>query len=149
MLELHLVDDITTAEAIAQAEASCTPHPWSAAMYAESISGQDQVFAYNSASAQTIGYAVILQVLDEIQLQNIFISKPWQRQGYGRKLLQLLMELAAKQNCSRMLLEVRESNLAARELYLSCGFKETGLRKQYYRSDSGPRENAILMEASL
>lgn len=149
MAELRRVVDVLASADIANAEAASTPHPWSAAMYAESIEGQDQVFAYHVAPQQSIGFAVLLQVLDEAHLQNVFICQPWQHQGHGRQLLQQLMQHAAGQGACRMLLEVRESNLAARRLYLSCGFCETGLRKHYYRTDSGPREHAILMEAQL
>ncbi|MEQ6291724.1 ribosomal protein S18-alanine N-acetyltransferase [Vogesella sp. GCM10023246] len=149
MAELCRIVDVLAAADIANAEAASTTHPWSSTMYAESIEGQDQVFAYHAEQQQAIGFAVLLQVLDEAHLQNVFICQPWQRLGHGRQLLQQLMQHAAKQGASRMLLEVRESNLAARQLYLSCGFRETGQRKHYYRTDSGPREHAILMEAQL
>lgn len=149
MAELRRVVDVLSAANIANAEAASTTHPWSAAMYAASIEGQDQVFAYHTEQQQVVGFAVLLQVLDEAHLQNIFICQPWQRLGHGRQLLRQLMQHSARQGASRMLLEVRESNQAARWLYLSCGFRETGLRKHYYRTDSGPREHAILMEAQL
>lgn len=116
-------------------------------MYADSLSGQDQVYAFRDAEGQILGYAVLLVILDEAQLQNIFICQSCQRQGHGRRLLQQLMQLAASQGATRMLLEVRESNHAARALYAGCGFVESGLRKHYYRNDHGPREHAILMEA--
>ncbi|MFC3533980.1 ribosomal protein S18-alanine N-acetyltransferase [Vogesella facilis] len=149
MAELRRIVDSVAAEAIASAEAGSCAHPWSAAMYADSIAGQDLVFAYHLAPEQAIGFAVLLQVLDEAHLQNVFVCQPWQRQGHGRQLLQQLMQYAASQGASRMLLEVRESNHAARQLYLSCGFSETGRRKHYYRTADGPREHAILMEAPL
>lgn len=118
-------------------------------MYADSLAGQDQVYAYRDTDGRVLGYAVLLLILDEAQLQNIFICQPSQRLGHGRSLLQHLMSSAASQGASRMLLEVRESNHAARALYAGCGFVESGLRKHYYRNDLGPREHAVLMEAAL
>lgn len=118
-------------------------------MYAGSIAGQDQVYAYLGTDGKVLGYAVLLLILDEAQLQNIFICRSSQRHGHGRRLLQQLMNSAASQGASRMLLEVRESNHAARALYAGCGFVESGLRKHYYRNDHGPREHAVLMEATL
>ena len=41
-----------------------------------------------------------------------------------------------------VLLEVREGNGTARRLYERLGFKEDGLRKNYY---TDPTENAVLM----
>ena len=43
-------------------------------------------------------------------------------------------------------LEVRESNVSARALYVKLGFAEIGKRKKYY---SNPTEDAILMKLSL
>ena len=45
-------------------------------------------------------------------------------------------------------LEVRSSNVAARALYKSLGFSETGLRPKYYATPDG-REDAILMTLTL
>ncbi|MBD4685604.1 ribosomal-protein-alanine N-acetyltransferase, partial [Xanthomonas citri pv. citri] len=46
-------------------------------------------------------------------------------------------------------LEVRESNLAAQKLYDSLGFNEVTIRKNYYPTPSGERENAIVMALYL
>jgi [ribosomal protein S18]-alanine N-acetyltransferase len=51
-----------------------------------------------------------------------------------------------KNGGDRILLEVRESNRNARQLYDSFGFSQMGLRKDYY---SDPPEHAILYELSL
>ena len=40
-----------------------------------------------------------------------------------------------------ILLEVRESNSAARKLYEKCGFVQSGRRQRYYKQ---PEEDAIL-----
>jgi ribosomal-protein-alanine N-acetyltransferase len=43
-------------------------------------------------------------------------------------------------------LEVRDSNYRARRLYGSCGFKEVGRRRSYYRL---PVEDAIVLRRTL
>jgi len=48
----------------------------------------------------------------------------------------------------KIFLEVRISNAIAIDLYKAAGFKEIGLRKNYYRLKEG-REDAILMSKSL
>jgi ribosomal protein S18 acetylase RimI-like enzyme len=45
--------------------------------------------------------------------------------------------------CGTVFLEVRESNKAARNLYLSLGFQELGRRPEYYET---PLEPAIVMK---
>jgi ribosomal-protein-alanine N-acetyltransferase len=45
-----------------------------------------------------------------------------------------------------ILLEVRDSNVAARRLYEGAGFQENGRRPAYYRN---PDEDAVLYELHL
>ena len=45
-----------------------------------------------------------------------------------------------------MILEVRESNKAARQLYAEAGFRIVGVRSDYYVS---PREDALVMRIRL
>tara|TARA_B100001057_G_scaffold442340_1_gene477623 strand:- start:148 stop:408 length:261 start_codon:yes stop_codon:yes gene_type:complete len=68
------------------------------------------------------------------------------RQGLGRQLL--WASLTALGNVDTVQLEVLSSNVAARTLYESLGFSETGSRPNYYTTANG-REDAILMTLAL
>ena len=68
------------------------------------------------------------------------------RQGLGRQLL--WASLTALGDVAAVELEVRSSNVAARTLYESLGFSETGSRPNYYATADG-REDAILMTFAL
>ena len=68
------------------------------------------------------------------------------RQGLGRQLL--WASLTALEGVGAVELEVRSSNVAARTLYESLGFSETGSRPNYYATVNG-REDAILMTLAL
>ncbi len=57
-----------------------------------------------------------------------------------------LANLARSQHAQSIFLEVRESNQAARSLYLKCAFVESGHRKSYYQN---PPETAILYKLDL
>ena len=48
----------------------------------------------------------------------------------------------------QIFLEVRVSNAAATSLYLDFGFKQIGVRKDYYQLPEG-KEDALLMSKSL
>jgi ribosomal-protein-alanine N-acetyltransferase len=56
-------------------------------------------------------------------------------------LLQELIQRAESEPAAAILLEVRESNLPARQLYEKHGFREVGRRRTYYKD---PPEDAIL-----
>ena len=68
------------------------------------------------------------------------------RRGLGRQLL--WASLTALGDVGAVELEVRSSNVAARALYESLGFSETGSRSNYYATADG-REDAVLMTLTL
>jgi ribosomal-protein-alanine N-acetyltransferase len=57
-----------------------------------------------------------------------------------------LMRWAKMRGASKVLLEVRVSNHAARALYESLGFHEIAIRKGYYRD---PDEDGLVMAREL
>jgi len=75
----------------------------------------------------------------ECELLNLVVDPARRRQGVGRQLLDGLLQGQG----NTVFLEVRESNLAARNFYKSLGFKEVSTRKEYYDQ---PSESAIVMK---
>ena len=90
------------------------------------------------------GFAVTWNAADELQLNNIAVSKNQRRSGIGSALLEFIEKYPYKKKPARIFLEVREKNLTARTFYETMGFKATGTRKNYYGDD-----NAVLMEKAL
>ncbi|GGY21962.1 ribosomal protein S18-alanine N-acetyltransferase [Paludibacterium paludis] len=91
------------------------------------------------------GAAVVMHCLDDAELLEVIVDARRRGEGLGRRLMEHALGTAKERGAARMLLEVRESNLAARALYLSLGFEQTGLRKHYYPLGTG-REHAVMME---
>jgi ribosomal-protein-alanine N-acetyltransferase len=83
---------------------------------------------------------------DEWEIENIAIAQGSQRAGLGTRLIQELQQMAESAGVSRIHLEVRESNVAARALYRRAGFVESGRRKSYY---TAPEEDAILLSYAV
>ena len=96
------------------------------------------------ADGTLLGYGGISLVADEAEIITVAVSPAHRRQGIARALMEHMLCLAEDARAS-VYLEVRASNTPARELYLSLGFAETGVRKNYYTS---PREDAVLMMRS-
>jgi ribosomal-protein-alanine acetyltransferase len=75
---------------------------------------------------------------DETEIMNIAVKPELRRLGIASRLLD-----RARQQCpGALFLEVRVSNHAAIALYRKHGFREAGIRKEYY---STPPEDAIVM----
>ncbi|MGH8710270.1 MAG: ribosomal protein S18-alanine N-acetyltransferase [Burkholderiales bacterium] len=134
-------------DAVMRIERKIYVHPWTRGNFRDSLNAGYSCWIYQFAQS-IVGYAVMMIAADEAHLLNLSIAAMWQRQGWGKKLLQQVLDLA-RQHCARvMLLEVRPSNVAALGLYQSFGFKRIALRRGYY--PAGPvREDAILLELRL
>lgn len=79
------------------------------------------------------GYAVVSVVDVDAELQRIAVPEPLRRQGVARSLLGAVRAHAAALGAQRLLLEVREDNIAAQAFYARNGFAELGRRPRYYR----------------
>jgi [ribosomal protein S18]-alanine N-acetyltransferase len=92
------------------------------------------------------GFLVAQHLAPEWELENIVVAPTSRRKGVGKDLLDALLTAARETNSVSVFLEVRESNTAARSLYETSGFEQTGRRKSYY---TNPGEDAILYHRTL
>jgi len=76
----------------------------------------------------------------------VVVAAGFLRRGIANELMRALIPCAKNEVASAILLEVRESNLAARGLYEKQGFREVGRRPAYYKN---PAEDAILYTLRL
>ncbi|MCB5185261.1 ribosomal protein S18-alanine N-acetyltransferase [Methylobacillus gramineus] len=134
-------------DVIARIEPTIFPYPWTRGNFTDSLNSGYSCWVYEQ-SGEVFGYAVLMMVLDEAHLLNISIATPWQGKGFGRSLLQHMMEIGRRHGALNMFLEVRPSNLSAIALYESMGFNEMAIRRGYYPAKQG-REDAVLMGAAL
>ena len=137
--------------AVLEIEHRAYPFPWTKGIFADCIRVGYACWVLehtNVKGKQIIGYMVLSIAVDEMHILNICVDPKLQRQGVGQGLL-LDAEAYARDNKAVMcFLEVRPSNKGALKLYLSNGFNEVGIRKNYYK-DAGKREDAIVMAKSL
>ena len=122
--------------AIVALEADSFPlDPWSENLVGEGVSGSLPTVAYVVAEADGgfAGYAVLSVVDVDAELQRIAVTDELRRTGVATALLAAVRAVAADGGAERLLLEVREDNIAARLFYERHGFTELGRRPGYYR----------------
>lgn len=115
--------------------------PWSKAALEETLLESLRgncvaVIVAQDENEEIKGFIIYSLVQGEAEIYDIAVSPIFRRKGVGEAMIKAVLE-----NCRRGFLEVRESNLPARELYKKMGFKAAGVRKKYY-SDG---ENAVVM----
>jgi len=98
------------------------------------------------ADGEVLGYSVVWSVADESEIANLAVAPAARRRGIGTLLLTSVLDEAAANGIKSVFLEVRESNVAAQQLYLRRGFTVAGRRRQYYRR---PVEDALIMRLGL
>ncbi len=134
-------------DAVAAAEARIYAFPWTRGNFADSLAAGHEAWLAQEAG-RMVGYAIVMQVVDEAHLLNISVLPELQRGGRGSDLLAHLLDQARQRAATRMLLEVRPGNLAGQGFYRRHGFVEIGRRRDYYPAHAG-REDAIVMAREL
>ncbi|WP_299195203.1 ribosomal protein S18-alanine N-acetyltransferase [uncultured Amphritea sp.] len=132
---------------LSQLEACCFSPPWSDAQLLSYLRGKRYLCYGLWQDEQLNGFALLTTVLDEAELLQIGIRPEARGQGFSSELLNFVHEQLENCGISRNLLEVRRSNEAARKLYRRLGYKEDGVRKNYYPAEVG-YEDAILMSCN-
>jgi ribosomal-protein-alanine N-acetyltransferase len=89
-----------------------------------------------------VGMIIAWLLVDEAHIATISTHPDYRRQGIGRKLLKYALGYMSKEGAVSSFLEVRETYLAAQEMYREFGYKASGRRKRYYKDTD---EDAILM----
>ena len=94
------------------------------------------------ANDVVVGFVAARQTADEAEILNIAVQPDFRRKGIASALLRAALDQFLISGVARVFLELRESNLPARELYQRHGFVPSGRRKGYYRH---PTEDALCM----
>jgi ribosomal-protein-alanine N-acetyltransferase len=122
--------------------------PWTRAMYEDELrnAGTSFIIVVRSGTTRVAGYCSYRLVLDELQINNVAVRPEHRGKGFGRALVAAALTHGQSAGAGTALLEVRRSNLAARQLYLSLGFEQIGERSRYY---SHPEEDALILARSV
>lgn len=128
--------------AVVRLEEMCFSIPWSNTAIEEAFANELYRFVAVEEKGVIVGYANFRIVADEGEIERVAVHPDSRRRGYGRKLMEAMVDYSRKKGVRDMTLDVRVNNEKAINLYESCGFSEEGRRKDYYRE---PTEDAIIM----
>jgi ribosomal-protein-alanine N-acetyltransferase len=119
---------------------------WTQANYREWMNSPGAVAFVSEVDGRVTGFIIGRQMADEAEVLNLAVAPPARRKGQGSAVLKAALVEFRTRGVSRVYLEVRESNLAARAFYAKHGFSQSGKRLNYYRK---PEEAAIVLEMKL
>ncbi|MCX8033915.1 MAG: ribosomal protein S18-alanine N-acetyltransferase [Thermodesulfovibrio sp.] len=120
--------------------------PWSVKSFLEESIRYKSLFKVAQFEKEIIGYIVVRVILDEAEILSLAVKSSFRKRGIASALLRDIIFNLKKTFVKTCYLEVRKSNIGAINLYKRFGFKECGIRKNYYIV---PQEDAILMKLDL
>ena len=121
--------------------------PWTWGNFSDSMHAGYSCWTYRE-NDELMAYCIIMAAAEEAHLLNLSVAAQHHRQGYGRMLLAHVLEVARQRGAKSLYLEVRPSNVAARQLYSASGFQQIGTRRDYYPAKNG-REDALVMAIDI
>jgi len=132
-------DDLPSVLAI---ESAVHAHPWNRALFENCLATGNHTYVVDSETRkQVVGYAVVSSGGGEAEILNIATAEKFQGCGVASQLLtHILQQFTGK--ADNLFLEVRESNLAAQQLYEKFEFNQVGVRPKYYPPDKSSKSTA-------
>jgi ribosomal-protein-alanine N-acetyltransferase len=132
---------------VAAIEQASYAFPWSENIFRDCLRVGYTCRALDLAD-RVIGYGVMSLGAGEAHILNVCVRNEFRSLGFGRRLLEHLLERAGASGVAEAFLEVRPSNLAAIRLYQHLGFEQIGIRRGYYQAPDG-REDAIVLKREI
>ncbi len=141
MIRYELMQQCHVAQ-VAALETICFHDPWPEESIASELRNPLSLWVVAVEGDTLCGYVGSQAVLGEADMMNLAVAEGYRRRGIGQALVEFLVtELKKKGNYS-LALEVRQSNTGAIALYHKLGFRQVGLRPNYYRN---PKEGALIL----
>ena len=127
---------------VAELEKLCFADPWSENGIRSEVDNILALWMVALEDDRVVGYVGSQTVCGETDMMNIAVHPEYRRRGIAQSLIEVLIRELKNRGSICLTLEVRASNEPAVALYEKLGFREVGLRKNYYRN---PREDARIL----
>jgi ribosomal-protein-alanine N-acetyltransferase len=119
-------------------------HHWSHQSFVNELSNSmgNYFAAMDDSTARLCGYSGFWLVGDEAHITTLAVHPDYRRQHVGERLLIHDIYEAKRVGAHWITLEVRVSNEGAQRLYYKYGFKNLGVRRNYYQDNE---EDALVL----
>jgi ribosomal-protein-alanine N-acetyltransferase len=130
--------------AVMETDRRSFPTPWSEEIWRQELTGPFGLYLVLEEGNNLSGHIGLKLISGEAHVVTLAVRPERRRRGFARALIEAALGDPVSAGARYLHLEVRPSNVAARVLYRSLGFDETGVRPRYYGD-----EDALLMTLDL
>jgi ribosomal-protein-alanine N-acetyltransferase len=124
-------------------ESSCFEFPWSEDDFLRCLRQRNCIGMVADLDDEVAGFMIYELHKTRLHLLNFAVSPRLRRQKVGTRMLGKLIAKLSAQRRTRIVLEVRETNLAAQLFFRQQGFRAVSLLRDFYEDTT---EDAYLMQ---
>ncbi len=140
---------IATLDGVMAIERVAYEFPWSRGNFIDALAAGYLVQGLQTTAGELVAYMIAMAGVDEWHLLNITVAPDHQGRGHALRLLHELTRHARATGADCVWLEVRPSNVRAREVYARHGYVQVGVRRGYYPGADGQREDALVLRLAV
>ena len=128
---------------VLQIEAESFEFPWSEEEFVRCLRQRNCIGMVAEHDDRIVGYMIYELHKNRLHILNFAVTAAGRRQGVGARMVAKLTAKLTPQRRSRILLEVRETNLAAQLFFRSQGFRAVSVLRDFYDDTT---EDAYVMQ---
>jgi len=132
--------DLAEVQAI---ERQCFEFPWQEEDFRSCLDQRNCIGMVAEHGDRLVGFMIYEHQRHRIHVLNFAVAPDYQRRGVGTQMLAKLIGKLRSQRRSRIVLEVRETNLAAQLFFRENGFRAVGVLRGFYQDTP---EDAYVMQ---
>jgi ribosomal-protein-alanine N-acetyltransferase len=117
--------------------------PWSEEDFTRCLRQRNCIGMVAEHEDRIVGFMIYELHKTRLHVLNFAVSREFRRLGVGSQMIEKLVGKLSQQRRSRILLEVRETNLAAQLFFRRCGFRAVSVLRDFYEDTT---EDAYLMQ---
>ena len=128
---------------VLQIEAEGFEFPWSEDDFIRCLRQRNCIGMVAEHADRVVGFMIYELHKTRLHLLNFAVAKEFRRRGAGTQMLSKLIAKLSNQRRTRILLEVRETNLAAQLFFRNLGLRAVSVLRDFYDDTT---EDAYLMQ---
>lgn len=124
-------------------EEECFEFPWSEDDFIRCLRQRNCIGMVAEHDERVAGFMIYELHRNRLHILNFAVAAPLRRHGVGRQMVEKLIGKLSSQRRNRIMLEVRETNLAAQLFFRDLGFRAVSVLRDFYVDTT---EDAYLMQ---
>lgn len=133
-------------QAVLDIEGQCFDNPWTYDEFIRCLRQRNCIGMVAELEEQVVGFKIFELHKKRLYILDFAVHKDFRRKSVGRAMIGNLVKRLSHQRRNRILLEVREKNLAAQLFFRSVGFRAVSILRGFYDETT---EDAYQFEYAL